>query len=152
MRRRERWTRRSVLAGAGVTFGLTALLFVLTRVIPLEPIRALVFEATGNVMRDNPFKNLHFLTGLPGGYVAGYLTDGRWYDGSTNGLRATALAGLALYLIVVGYNLYLAAASGGPVAVYVVVVAPTLLLFPLVAVLVIEGSLAGMLGTWIRRT
>lgn len=147
--------RRAVLVGAAVTAVTTAVLFVLPDLLPMEAMRRAWWERTGDWVFGNPFRNLRFLGGLPGGLVAGYLTRNEinerspaWGVCFRNGLLAGFGGVAALYLAYVGYQLVRTSVLMGvfPPPVYLIAVVPLVLLLPFAFTFVVQAIATALVG------
>lgn len=90
----------AVLTGAIATAFVTHGLLLVREGVEFEPFRQSLWAAFGVWLRYDPFTSLPLLGGLVGGYIAGYLTRGAWYQSLINAVLGV-LGGLALFYAVV---------------------------------------------------
>lgn len=148
---------RAVVVGGFVTAIATCVLFVSTLFVPSEWLKMLVFERLDVWWSGDPFEQLRYLGGIPGGLVAGYIARDHWGKDEwgaamSHGVYA-ALLGLGfLYVAFVTYNVarsVLVAEMIPPL--YVITVVPLIYAIPLAPAYVIEGLVAALVGNGCSR-
>ena len=143
-------SRSSVVVATAISAVLTSVLFVGARLVPMEALRMEVFEMTGMWLWDNPLRNLYFLVGFLGGAIAGSLSAPHWQTGGVDGFWTGLFTGIAIYLILVVYNVSSVFLAGGPIAFYVIAVIPLVYTLPILLTFPLEGGLVGMIVGWFR--
>ena len=151
--------KRSIIVGGLVTAISTCLLFIFSVVVSSDEIKLLVFEQTNVWWSGNPFAQLRYVGGIPGGLVAGYISrdywgNDEWGTAMKDGMYA-ALVGLGLiYVAFVVYNVIRSTLASGvfPPPLYLIIVVPLIYGIPLVPAYVIEALFAAIIGNGWSRT
>jgi len=152
--------RVPVSIGAIVTTILTAALVIFPEVMPMDPIREIVFDLTGDWWWGNPFRQLRIVGGIAGGIIAGYLARDRfdrerWSVSLVSGIYAGGLGVVLAYVIylvaVLGYATLRAGGipSVGMLVLFIVV--PLVFAVPLLWIYLMGGALGGVLGNGLRK-
>jgi len=151
--KRRNW--RVLAIGSILTALTTVLLFLISWLIPIAPIRSLVWEYARVYIHGNPFTSLRLVGGFSGPVVVGYFV--RDHLGNRSLLTAVSYGAVAgavgvviVYIVLITYNVVSAALQGYfPPPLLTILITPALLVFPLVLLYSIEGVLAGTVGMWL---
>lgn len=149
---------RAVIAGGVVTAVSTCVLFVTTVLVPSEWLKLLVFERLGVWWSGNPFAQLRYLGGIPGGLVAGYIArdhwgKDEWGTAMSHGAYAALLGLGLLYTTFVVYNVVrsVLVVEVFPPPLYIITVVPLIYAIPLAPAYVIEALVAALIGNGCSR-
>lgn len=139
----------ATVGGALATIGFTVVLLSGPDVVPFERLRDWLFETTGVYWWDNPFPSLRLLGGFGGGFVAGYLTRGRWDQAVVN-TSVAVVSGLAVFTAVrIVYNLVTFPGLTSSIAIVLVFQSIFFVLLPYALLYLFQGTIAGIGGNWL---
>lgn len=150
------YNRNVILVSAVATALSTTVLFFLPDLIPLEAFKRFAYDTTGVWYFENPFTQLRFFGGVPGGFIGGYLA--RDYFENANrgvslkiGLYGVLFGLLLLWVAYVLYNLGNLIFVHGlfPPPIYLTIVNPLILAIPLIPVYLLEGAVFGRIGGFV---
>ena len=147
----SRRNRKPVYAGAVVTVVTTGVFLALPYILPVDEIRTLIWQWTGEYPMGNPFTVLVMFGGATGGVIAGYLTGRKWDANMTNGIYAAVIGLVALYVLYVLVNIvYWTGLLGQyPPPIYNILIFPLIYFLPLSATHFLGGMAGGVAGGWI---
>lgn len=149
---------QAVVAGGFVTAISTCVLFVSTVLIPSDWLKILIFEQMGLWWSGNPFAQLRFLGGIPGGFVAGYIARDHWGKDEWGaamkyGVYAVLFGLGLLYVAFIVYNVVRSVLTVGvfPPPLYIIIVVPLIYAIPLTPAYVVEALAAAIVGNGCSR-
>ncbi|MFC4986685.1 hypothetical protein [Saliphagus infecundisoli] len=136
----------------------TGVLIISTVLLPSDEIKTLILEHFGWWWSGDPFVQLRFLGGLPGGFVAGYLARDHWGRDEWGAAMKygvyAVLFGLALlFAAFVLYNIVRSLLTAGMILppLYLITVVPLVYAIPLAPAYVVEALVAAIIGNGCSR-
>jgi hypothetical protein len=142
--------RRVVAIGAVATIAFTGFFLLLPSLVPLEHVRRIYLNLTGERLFGNPFLPLRFAGGPVAGFLTAYLTDRRWLHRVTNALKAIVYGTVGLYFLFVFYSLAKSALGGGTVPLLRMILFPLIVGLPIGLTSVVGGFFGALFGHLFR--